>query len=113
MGQPSLDLVNHFDFDDFQPSQTSLTKLKKFLNQNKKDLSKYIIFGHTDTKGSNEYNLQLSFKRAEAIKHILLNYGIDEKNVSVLGKGENELAIKTPDNTKHPANRRAELKILN
>jgi len=34
-------------------------------------------------------------------------------DISILGKGENELAINTPDNTKHPANRRAEVKILN
>ena len=35
------------------------------------------------------------------------------KNVSILGKGENELAVDTPNDTKHPANRRAEVKILN
>ena len=28
-------------------------------------------------------------------------------------KGENQLAVATPDETKHPANRRAEIKILN
>ena len=36
-----------------------------------------------------------------------------KKKYLLLGKGENKLAIITPDNTKHPANRRAELKILN
>ena len=51
--------------------------------------------------------------QSNAVKKILLNEGISENNVSVLGKGENELAINTPDNTKHPANRRAEIKILN
>ena len=71
------------------------------------------MFGHTDTKGSSEYNLKLSLKRAEAVKQILLNIGIDEKNISILGKGESDLAVKTHDNTKHPANRRAEVKILN
>ena len=59
------------------------------------------------------YNLNLSFKRAEAVRAILLNEGISEKNVSILGKGENQLAVSTPDETKHPANRRAEIKILN
>ena len=48
-----------------------------------------------------------------AFKKILINLGIDENKISVLGKGEKDLAIKTPDNTKHPANRRAEVKILN
>ena len=47
------------------------------------------------------------------MKEILISTGISEKNVSVLGKGEDNLAVNTPDNTKHPANRRAEGKILN
>ena len=46
-------------------------------------------------------------------KEILLDQGITPNDISILGKGENELAIDTPDNTKHPANRRAEVKILN
>ena len=57
--------------------------------------------------------MNLSIKRAEAVKEILLSQGITAKNVSVLGKGENQLAVHTPDNTKHPANRRDEIKILN
>ena len=105
--------IIYFDFDDSTLSQVSKNTLINFLNKNKKDLSKYIILGHTDTKGTYDYNLNLSLKRAEVVKAILLNQGIYEKNVSVLGKGENQLAVSTPDETKHPANRRAEVKILN
>ena len=105
--------IVYFDFDDFNLSKISFNTLETFINKNKKDLSKYIVFGHTDTKGSDDYNLRLSVKRAEAIKLILISLGIEENNISVLGKGEKELAIKTPNNTKHPANRRAEVKILN
>ncbi len=105
--------IIYFDFDNFTLSQVSKNTLINFLKNNKKDLSRYIILGHTDTKGSDDYNLNLSLKRAEAVKNILINQGISEKNVSVLGKGENELAITTPDDIKHPANRRAEVKILN
>jgi len=105
--------IIYFDFDDSTLSQVSKNTLINFLNKNKKDLSKYIILGHTDTKGTYDYNLNLSLKRAEVVKEILLNQGIYEKNVSVLGKGENQLAVSTPDETKHPANRRAEVKILN
>jgi len=105
--------IIYFDFDDSTLSQVSKNTLINFLNKNKNRLSRYIIFGHTDTKGAYDYNLNLSLKRAQAVKEILLNQGIFEKNVSVLGKGENQLAVSTPDETKHPANRRAEVKILN
>ena len=105
--------IIYFDFDDTKLSDIAKISLINFLDKNKNNLSRYIILGHTDTKGSKLYNLSLSHKRAETIKEILLNEGISEKNVSILGKGENQLAVSTPDNTKHPANRRAEIKILN
>ena len=105
--------IIYFDFDNSKLSEVRKNTLFNFLNKNKKKLSRYIIFGHTDTKGSSQYNMNLSIKRAESVKEILLDQGITPDDISILGKGENELAIDTPDNTKHPANRRAEVKILN
>ncbi len=105
--------IIYFDFDDSSLSQVSKNTLINFLNNNKKSLNRYIILGHTDTKGANDYNYSLSLKRAEAVKIILINQGISAKDISILGKGENHLAVSTPDDTKHPANRRAEVKILN
>ena len=105
--------IIYFDFDNSKLSAVSKNTLFNFLNKNKKKLSRYIIFGHTDTKGSSKYNMGLSIKRAESVKQALLDHGITPDDISILGKGENELAIDTPDNTKHPANRRAEVKILN
>ena len=105
--------IIYFDFDNSKLSQVSENTLFDFLDKNKKKLSRYIIFGHTDTKGSTKYNMNLSIKRAESVKEVLLDQGITPNDISILGKGENELAIDTPDNTKYPINRRAEVKILN
>ena len=105
--------IIYFDFDNSKLSQVSKNTLFDFLDKNKKKLSRYIIFGHTDTKGSSKYNMNLSIIRAESVKEVLLDQGITPDDISILGKGEYELAIDTPDNTKHPANRRAEVKILN
>ena len=105
--------IIYFDFDNSKLSAVSKNTLFNFLDKNKNKLSRYIIFGHTDTKGSSKYNMDLSIKRAESVKQALLDHGITPNDISIIGKGENELAIDTPDNTKHPANRRAEVKILN
>ena len=105
--------IIYFDFDNSKLSQVSKNTLFDFLDKNKKKLSRYIIFGHTDTKGSSKYNMNLSIQRAESVKEVLLDQGINPDDISILGKGENELAIDTSDNTRHPANRRAEVKILN
>ena len=105
--------IIYFDFDNSRLSEVSKNTLFNFLDKNKNQLSRYIIFGHTDTKGANKYNMELSIKRAKSVKQALLDHGIISEAISILGKGENELAIDTPDDTKHPANRRAEVKILN
>ena len=89
--------IIYFDFDEYKLSEVSKNILINFLNKNKNKLSKYVIYGHTDTKGTTDYNLNLSIKRAEIIRNILLNQGISKKDVSILGKGESELAVNTPD----------------
>ena len=105
--------IIYFDFDKFNLSEVSKDKIKKFLNNYGSDINEYLVVGHTDTKGTNKYNLSLSIKRAEVVKEILINYGINQSSIKILGKGEESLAVDTPDDTKQPANRRVEIKKTN
>ena len=105
--------IIYFDFDQFNLSEVSKDKIKKFLNNYGSDINEYLVVGHTDTKGTNKYNLSLSLKRAEFVKEILINYGINQSSIKILGKGEESLAVDTPDDTKQPANRRVEIKKTN
>ena len=105
--------IIYFDFDKFNLSEVSKDKIKKFLNNYGSVINEYLVVGHTDTKGTNKYNLSLSIKRAEVVKEILINYGINQNSIKILGKGEESLAVNTPDNTKQPANRRVEIKKTN
>ena len=105
--------IIYFDFDQFNLSEVSKDKIKKFLNNFGSDINEYLVVGHTDTKGTNKYNLSLSIKRAEVVKEILINYGINQSSIKILGKGEESLAVDTQDDTKQPANRRVEIKKTN
>ena len=105
--------IIYFDFDQFNLSEVSKDKIKKFLNNYGSDINEYLVVGHTDTKGTNKYNLSLSIKRAEVVKEILINNGIQQSSIKILGKGEESLAVDTPDDTKQPANRRVEIKKTN
>lgn len=52
---------------------------------------KVLIVGHTDSDGDNTANLELSKKRALAVKKVLVeSYGVPESNLSTDGKGESE-----------------------
>ena len=105
--------IIYFDFDKFNLSEVSKDKIKLFLEENENEINEYLVIGHTDTKGTNDYNLSLSIKRAEVVRDILINYGVNKSTIKILGKGEESLAVDTPDNTKQPANRRVEIKKTN
>ena len=105
--------IIYFDFDEELLSVVSINKLKDFINKNNLIINKYIIVGHADKKGTKVYNHNLSLKRAKAVKEILVEMGISNKLITLLGKGEESPAIITLDGIAHPANRRAEIKIVN
>jgi len=70
-------------------SYAILKSIADFLSENP-DIKMQII-GHTDAQGEDDYNLQLSDKRASAVKSSLINeFGIDEIRLTVEGKGETE-----------------------
>ena len=105
--------IIYFDFDKSQLSNISIKEITNFINKYGDKIDKFIVIGHTDTKGTKSYNQKLSLRRAQAVKKILLDLDINKDNISLLGQGENNLRIKTADEIAHPANRRAEISPLN
>ncbi|HEX3034738.1 MAG TPA: OmpA family protein [Thermodesulfobacteriota bacterium] len=77
-----------------------------------------LIEGHTDSIGSNAYNLQLSRKRAESVKNWLAQQGgVDAKRVMTKGLGESKPVApnENPDGSDNPEgrqeNRRVEITV--
>lgn len=79
---------------------------------------KFEISAHTDSKGSDAYNLKLSQKRAESVVRYLVSKGIPEQQLVPMGYGETKPIApnENPDGTDNPTgrekNRRTEFKIL-
>ncbi len=69
------------------------------------------VVGHTDTVGSNEYNMRLSMRRSQAVKDALIALGIAASAISTGGRGEAELMVQTGDSVKEPQNRRATIDL--
>ena len=70
------------------------------------------IWGHTDDIGSDEYNLELSQRRAEAVKNYLVEAGIDPSIITTKGFGKSRPLVpgKTPE--ARAKNRRVEIGII-
>jgi outer membrane protein OmpA-like peptidoglycan-associated protein len=69
------------------------------------------IVGHTDTVGSNEYNMRLSMRRSQTVKDALASLGVAPETISTGGRGEAELMVQTGDSVKEPQNRRATIDL--
>jgi len=75
------------------------------------------ISGHTDSKGSDSYNQELSEKRAMAVSAWFIESGIDQDMLSALGYGETQpVADNEVDGTDNPdgraLNRRVDIKVV-
>ncbi len=103
----------YFDFDKTTLKSESFIELNKvvdFLKQNSKVAVE--IAGHTDSKGSDEYNLNLSQGRSQAVVDYLISQGIDSLRLQAHGYGETK-PIDTNDTDEGRANnRRVEFTIL-
>jgi peptidoglycan-associated lipoprotein len=69
------------------------------------------IAGHTDARGSDEYNLALGQRRAAIVKRHLMERGIAGARLEVVSFGEERLAAEGDDESARSQNRRAEFEI--
>ncbi|MGI9541838.1 MAG: OmpA family protein, partial [Cyclobacteriaceae bacterium] len=111
------DIYYEFDSANIQASAaTELDKLVRFLNDNPE--IKIELGSHTDSKGPDTYNMNLSSRRAESAVNYVISNGIDKNRIRARGYGETRprAANENPDGTDNPEgrqlNRRTEIKVF-
>jgi outer membrane protein OmpA-like peptidoglycan-associated protein len=67
------------------------------------------VTGHTDTVGSDAYNMRLSRRRAESVAAELEKMGIPSSEIAIFAKGKKDLLVPTADGVKEPQNRRVQI----
>lgn len=104
----------YFAFDDYSlnsDGQGRLNKLGEFLKTSGKAVVQ--IEGHTDERGSVEYNLALGQRRAQSSKNYLVQLGIDSSRLPTMSYGEEKPAVEGHDESAWAKNRRDEFVISN
>jgi peptidoglycan-associated lipoprotein len=78
----------YFDFNESSLSTEATASIERVAECLKKSTKSVQLVGHTDPRGTEEYNLALSEKRAQAVKDRLVRLGIDGSRLRTVPKGE-------------------------
>jgi outer membrane protein OmpA-like peptidoglycan-associated protein len=81
----------HFDFDksNLKPAaRDTVDSLVRWMNANPN--ANVNIVGHTDSKGTDDYNIRLGARRAESVKAYLISKGISASRITTITRGESE-----------------------
>ena len=101
-----------FDWDRSNLSAQALNTIKQAADAFKaKGNARITATGHTDTSGSEQYNMALSLRRANAVKDALVREGVPATAIAVIGRGEQGLLVQTGPNVREPQNRRVEIVV--
>jgi outer membrane protein OmpA-like peptidoglycan-associated protein len=109
--RPTFDLKVTFDLNSIALSGADKENLDQFATALKDDRLRNLAFrveGHTDARGSAEFNLALSKRRADAVVHYLTEQGVPPSQLKPVGLGKSRPKLPDPFD---PANRRVETRV--
>jgi OOP family OmpA-OmpF porin len=102
-----------FDFDKSVLKPEGKAKLDDLVSKLKGiNLEVIIAIGHTDSIGSDAYNLKLSVRRAEAVKAYLVSKGIEPNRIYTEGKGKAQPIADNRTAEGRAKNRRVEIEVV-
>jgi outer membrane protein OmpA-like peptidoglycan-associated protein len=103
----TFDSNTFFDFDSANlkaGAYTELDRVARVLREYPQ--TRIRVEGHTDSKGAEDYNMQLSQRRAQAVTNALIQRGVDPVRMESIGFGETQ-----PISSSDAANRRVNIVI--
>jgi iron complex outermembrane receptor protein len=99
-----------FDFNksDLTPQAAEIVDTAA-RNAGSAKVTRLTVTGHTDTVGSDAYNMRLSRRRAESVAARLEKDGIASSEIEIVAKGKRDLLVPTGDGVREPQNRRVRI----
>ncbi len=101
-----------FRFESEELTEESRAFVPEILQAAKdRPVPEIVVVGHTDTTGAPASNVELGLKRAQAVRKLLLDVGVDASLIEITSHGEGNLLVPTDNNTYEPRNRRVEITV--
>lgn len=100
-----------FDSDQEIKNQNVLDYFNELAEFLKSTGDTAVITGHTDSDGTDEYNMELGMKRAKEFESHLLNLGVEEEQIEVTSKGKSMPLADNMTPEGKQTNRRVEIEI--
>ncbi len=102
-----------FDFDKSVLKPAGKAKLEDLVSKLQgTDIEVVVATGHTDSIGTDAYNIKLSLRRANAVKAFLASKGIPADRIFVEGKGEGQPVASNKTREGRAKNRRVEVEVV-
>ncbi|MEQ9261630.1 MAG: OmpA family protein [Owenweeksia sp.] len=108
----------YFDYDKANIRSDAAVELDKIVRVMKENPTMVIeVASHTDSRGKNQYNSDLSQRRAKSSREYIISRGVAESRIFGQGYGESQLTNECEDGVecseaKHQLNRRTEFRIV-
>jgi len=110
-GRPASFLLYFITGTDELTEESKIELDKMLTAMRVRPLPDVLVIGHTDTRGEELANDELSAQRAERVKGFLIGIGIPGERIRTSGRGERELLVPTADEVDEPKNRRVEINV--
>lgn len=108
----STSTVIYFPLNSYKLTDSALAALDELVKYVKSSGNVTVtINGHTDRVGTEDYNMELSLRRARYVAKALTTAGVSESIIKLFGFGETDPAVPTEDGVEEPKNRRVEIYI--
>lgn len=106
-----LDMLVTFELDSATlttEAKDSLGVFAQMMQDERLEIARFVVEGHTDARGSDRYNIDLSEARAQAVRDFLTGLGVAPERLTALGLGKSQPRT---GNEFDAENRRVELRI--
>ncbi len=109
-----LGMIIYFDFDSSEVSADDTDVVARHAVQLSGNMRVRVrLEGHTDERGSREYNIGLGERRSQAVRRLLLLQGVSAGQISTVSFGEERPAAEGSSESAHAQNRRVEINYTN